>query len=102
MSDNELFVDVACEACEGTGFISVSKLMTLRNEAGLDQAEVAEALGLARTSISNIENGKQPLSLDKVAPLAKLYGIKEYEMYKIAKRLSSTVPTKLPKSEYEL
>ena len=39
------------------------KLRQTRREAGLSQADLAIALGLTRTSISNIENGRQGVPL---------------------------------------
>lgn len=40
------------------------RIRRARREAGLQQQELADALGLTRTSISNIERGKQGLSVD--------------------------------------
>lgn len=40
------------------------RIKRARLAAGLQQQELADALGLTRTSISNIERGKQGLSID--------------------------------------
>lgn len=40
------------------------RIKRARKEAGLQQQELADAVGLTRTSISNIERGKQGLSVD--------------------------------------
>ena len=85
----DLFVYVPCDACDGQGKIMVSKLGALRKKAGYDQVAVAERLGLTRTSISNIEQGKQAIDIKYIAPLAEMYGVEEFEMYQLAKRLSS-------------
>ena len=87
MSKPSIYIKVPCPECEGRGFQEITQLAALRKKAGLDQAEVAESLGLTRTSISNFERGIQSISIDKVAPLAKLYGVNEYEMYDVAKAL---------------
>lgn len=41
-----------------------SRLRSLRKGAHLDQATVAEKVGLSRSSVSNIENGRQPVTLE--------------------------------------
>lgn len=87
MSKTLPWVKVKCDQCDGNGFVEVTNLAHLRKKAGLDQTEVGEKLGLTRTSISNIERGTQSISLDKIKPLADLYGVKEYEMYEAAKAL---------------
>ena len=85
MSQKSIYTKVQCDECGGTGYITVTTLAALRKKAGLNQIEVAEQLGLTRTSISNIERGVQAITLDKIKPMADLYNIPEYEMYDIAK-----------------
>lgn len=48
------------------------RIKRARRESGLQQQELAVAVGLTRTSISNIERGKQGLSVDM------LYAISEH------------------------
>lgn len=48
------------------------RIKRARRESGLQQQELADAVGLTRTSISNIERGKQGLSVDM------LYAISEH------------------------
>jgi putative transcriptional regulator len=46
-----------------------------RKAAGLTQAEVAERVGLSRSSIANIERGEQEPPLSKAIELARVVGI---------------------------
>jgi transcriptional regulator with XRE-family HTH domain len=46
-----------------------------RNNAGLTQQEVAERVGLTRTSITNIERGTQHISLRQLYLLAAAVGL---------------------------
>ena len=43
-----------------------------RSEADLSQGEFAKALGLSRTSITNIERGRQPVSLPMLYAMADI------------------------------
>lgn len=92
MTKHPALMKVSCDQCGGTGKIEVSSLAYLRKKAGLDQTEVGERLGLTRTSISNIERGEQAISIDKIQPLAEIYGITEFEMYEAAKALAKVRP----------
>lgn len=51
------------------------RLRTLRETRGLTQAELAERNGLARTSITNIERGRQNLPVDRLFMLALTLGV---------------------------
>lgn len=51
-----------------------------RKEAGLTQSQVAERVGLTRTSITNIERGKQHIMLHQLFLLASAVGSKPEEM----------------------
>jgi transcriptional regulator with XRE-family HTH domain len=54
----------------------MSKVLKLaRIFHGLSQIEVAKALGVAKSSVSEIESGKRPLSLQTIRRYAKLFGI---------------------------
>lgn len=48
-----------------------ARVRRLRTEAGLNQQTVGEMVGLSRTSITNIERGRQPASLHLLVLLAK-------------------------------
>ena len=87
MSKPSIMVKTTCTECDGKGYVMVTALASLRKKAGLDQQTVADRLGLTRTSVSNIELGKQAITLDKIAPLAEMYDVDEYEMYQTAKKL---------------
>ena len=45
-----------------------------REAAGFSQSSVAECLGIPRTSVSHIENGRRGVSADNLIRLAKLVG----------------------------
>lgn len=78
-------IKLKCDTCNGTGEVEVSSLAYLRTKADLSQDDVAKYLGLTRSSIANIEAGRQSVSLDKVKPLSVLYGVEEYVVYEAAK-----------------
>jgi transcriptional regulator with XRE-family HTH domain len=50
-------------------------LMEARERRGLSRAAVADALGLRRPAIWEIENGKRHIRADELAELADLYGV---------------------------
>jgi transcriptional regulator with XRE-family HTH domain len=52
-----------------------SKLESLRSTLGITQEEVAKRVGLKRTSVVNIEAGKQRVLLDDVEKFAGAFGI---------------------------
>lgn len=51
------------------------RVRQLRQEAGLSQAELAEASGIDRAALSKIETGKRDLGVSRVAQLAAALGI---------------------------
>jgi transcriptional regulator with XRE-family HTH domain len=51
------------------------RLRELREERGLTQAQVAEAIGVTESSISFYESGKKQPSLDKIIKLADYYNL---------------------------
>lgn len=50
------------------------RLREARLRAGLTQAQVAEAIGLSRPAVINMEAGRQRIQLDHVYRLAALFG----------------------------
>jgi transcriptional regulator with XRE-family HTH domain len=55
-------------------------LRTHRREAELTQSQVAERVGLARTSITNIERGQQHVPLHQLFRLAAAVGVQPSEL----------------------
>lgn len=51
------------------------KLYKLRESKNMSQEELAEKLGVSRQTISNWENDKVTIDVDKAQELCKLYGI---------------------------
>ncbi len=54
----------------------VHKLGVAREKAGLTQAELAEKLGTDQASISRIERGERNITLQTLAKLVKVLGLK--------------------------
>ena len=52
-----------------------SRIQARRKTAGLNQSELAIAVGLERTSLSNIESGHQRSSLHMFAMIAQVLGV---------------------------
>lgn len=52
-----------------------SKIQEIRKQKGISQIELAEKLGLSRTSISNIENGRHPIFLHHIYTIAEGFNI---------------------------
>lgn len=51
-----------------------------RTGAGMSQEEFAKAVGLSRTSITNIERGRQPVSLHTLYSMADILGIEAVDL----------------------
>jgi len=47
----------------------------IRLEKGMSQGDICRALGLDRAYISNVENGKQNLTLSTMEKVAKVLGV---------------------------
>lgn len=52
----------------------------LRRTAGLTQADVAKAVGCTRSSIANIEGGRQAVSAAKLVGIARALGVSPGEL----------------------
>jgi DNA-binding XRE family transcriptional regulator len=68
---NELQQLIGCDEnklwqCVGTN------LRLRREEVGMTQVELADTMGYSRTSLVNLEQGRQRLPLDKLIQLARL------------------------------
>lgn len=55
-------------------------LMVHRHEQGLTQEQVADLLGLSRTSIVNIESGRQRIMLHTIIAIAALLDLSPGEL----------------------
>lgn len=51
-----------------------------RVAVGMSQAGLAEALALSRTSVTNIEGGRQPLSVPGLYQVARVLGVPVHEL----------------------
>ena len=51
----------------------IEQLKTARQEAGLDQMEVAELLGKSQSYVSKIESGQRRIDVVQLKELAKVY-----------------------------
>ena len=52
-----------------------ARIKTLREAAGMTQAELAEEIGLSRTSLVNIEQGRQRVMLHQLQEIAEILGV---------------------------
>jgi transcriptional regulator with XRE-family HTH domain len=59
-----------------------------REERGLHAKELASAAGISASYLSEIENGKRPVSLPTLRKLARHFGLAEIELEEILKRLN--------------
>lgn len=72
-------VDIRCAPCD-TGVVDPLygefgiRLRDARRKAGITQAELGQRVGLSRTSITNIEYGRQRVTLDGFVQLAEAVG----------------------------
>lgn len=52
-----------------------ARVRMIRETLGLEQVEVAKRIGMARTSVTNIEAGRQRLLLHQVPEIAQALGV---------------------------
>lgn len=67
-----------CPACGGTGNIVIpigDRLKLVRDRVGQTQEKFAKAIGISRTSLTNIEAGRQDVPLPRLVIINKLYGV---------------------------
>lgn len=60
--------------------IVAKNLKTLREIRGVAQEELAARAGIDRTYISDLENEKYAISIDKLGNLAEALGVETWEM----------------------
>lgn len=58
-----------------------TKIHEYRKEFGLQQAELAELVGVRRETIGNLENGKYNPSLKLAMDIAKVFGCKVEDIF---------------------
>ena len=68
---NDDLVAISARVQAGFG----SRLQQARNEKNLSQKQLAEALRITRTSVSNIERGRHRVFLDQVYLAARFIGV---------------------------
>jgi transcriptional regulator with XRE-family HTH domain len=54
----------------------------IRLEKGMSQGDICRSLGLDRAYISNVENGKQNLTLSTIDKVAKVLGVSVDQLLK--------------------
>ena len=65
-----------CPTCNGTGEIDARHVSlgvvvaSRRNELRLKQQELADMIGVSRTTLANIETGRQSIPIERVRPMA--------------------------------
>lgn len=57
-------------------------LKTLRTQKNITQVDIANTLGVDRSFVSNIENGKNNPTLSTIASLAKALKVSVVELFK--------------------
>lgn len=66
-----------CPYCNGTGLLQATysaRFAKLRQEKGVNQDDVAEAVHVSRAQIANLERGRGQPSVDVVIRAAKYFG----------------------------
>lgn len=66
-------------------------MRALRKGANVTQADIAEAMGLERTSVCNIEGGIQALTIEKLHAFADRVGVEVVVQFRPKKRVKAGV-----------
>lgn len=69
-----------------------SRLKQCRMRSGLSQEKLAEAIDLTRTSITNIEHGRQPIQLPTLYAIADALGIEPTDLMPALPHLAGEAP----------
>lgn len=69
-----------------------ARLRSKREASGLTQADVAEVAGISRTSLTNIEGGRQRILVDQLALICAKLGMKTSEV--IPEEAPAAAPSK--------
>jgi transcriptional regulator with XRE-family HTH domain len=79
-----------------------ARVKASRLDLGLRQEAVAEHLSLSRTSVSNIEAGRQRLLLHQAVALAELFSVRLDDLVPSAGRsLESTEPSQVTELDHD-
>ncbi len=78
------------EITEHVNKFMVAKFRALRKAGKIDQEEMGQMLGLTRTSVINIEKGRQYLSMDKVYMLCCLFGCQPNDFFPEPRKIEVT------------
>lgn len=88
------------EVLEGLSKALGDRLKARRDSAHLNQADVASLVGLSRASISNIENGRQPVTLQTLLLLAQALHVPLKDLVPDEKEIAEKAPA-VPRTEDE-
>lgn len=78
------------------------KLRDIRKLAGLSQEDLANGVGLTRTSIVNIEKGKQSLTISTIYSISKFLKISPTDLFPDSKNsISLVIKANIHKLEIE-
>ncbi len=80
---------VKCMTCNGTGQIILEDinmffgyhLKQLRNDRCITQSELANKMGISRTALTNIEAGRQRISLNQLHAIASALNISIKDLF---------------------
>jgi transcriptional regulator with XRE-family HTH domain len=86
-TDPTLAPPAKCDRNLGLGQV----MRTLRKGAKVTQADIAEAMGLERTSVCNIEGGIQALTIEKLHAFADRVGVEVVVQFRPKKRTKASV-----------
>jgi DNA-binding XRE family transcriptional regulator len=67
-----------------------------RKAKGISQGRLAASVGLSRTSITNIERGRQKLLLHTLVDIARVLGVEPYSLLPKGGGMSSSIESQLP------
>ena len=68
------------------GIIIKNRLRDLREERGMTQGELAEAVGVSRQSINSIERDRYVPSLQLALTFSRVFGLKTDEIFWLEKK----------------
>lgn len=71
-------MDATCPHCDGSGEVDPtvsSRLLWMRKQIGLNQADVADAIGISRPALANMEAGKQNLTQQNIRLFCRYFEV---------------------------